>query len=189
MNENLYQDDVVEDVVDEGVNPTDAGEVIPPVIKTDEDVSFNLDLDLSFLESLSDLGPMIEAHVSKAMADLDTNLQEQFKHIDMSRIQAKVDRAVQKANKAAEKATARAHKLSEREAERAQRIADQAIEQARRQVESTKQRLQQTDESAVDVEIIPPAVDKSVERLEILRMVGDGKLSPEDAANLMAALA
>jgi hypothetical protein len=185
MNENLYQDDVV----NEGMNPTDVDEVIASVIETEEDAAFNLDLDMSFLDGLSDLGPMIEARVTEAMAGLDAHLAEQLAHIDLDRIQAKVDRAIQKANKAAEKAVKRTQKLSASEAEQAQKIADQALENARQQVEGVKQMLQQTDESAADVESVPATEDKSVERLEILRMVSDGKITPEDAANLLSALA
>ncbi|HNT75340.1 MAG TPA: hypothetical protein PKH77_10010 [Anaerolineae bacterium] len=159
-----------------------------------------IELDLSFLDSLADIGPMIEARVSEAMAAVDISLQEGLRYIDGDRIRVHIERAAEKAEQAAERIAERARAAAEREAEHARRHAEREAERARLRAEHAERRWQRASgyhgptPPAPPTPPTPPASptpredDKREERLQVLRMVEQGKLSPEEAANLLAAL-
>lgn len=168
----------------------------------------HIEIDLSFLDHLADLGPMIEARVSEAMAELDINLQEGLRHLDGERIRLHIERAAEKAEYAAQRIADRARAAAEREADHARRHAEHEAERARLRAEHAERRWQRASghrpptppaPAAPPMPGAPPAPpappastytenDKREERLQILRMVEEGKLSPEEAANLLAAL-
>jgi hypothetical protein len=105
-------------------------------------VRARIEIDLSFLDSLADIGPMIEARVSEAMAAVDVNLQEGLRYIDGDRIRVHIERAAEKAEQAAERIAERARAAAEREAEHARRHAEREAERARLRAEHAERRWQ-----------------------------------------------
>ncbi len=173
----------------------------------DEDFGFDFDFDFSFLDSLNELGPMIEARVSQAMAGLEASLQEGLRHIDGERIRSYAERAAEKAQRAAERIAEKAQQAAEREAERARRSAEHEAERARMRAEHAERRWQRASgyptppeppvppapphaptPSEAYTPPMPSADELREERLQVLRMVQEGQLTPEEAAKLIAAL-
>ncbi len=171
------------------------------------DFDFDFNIDLSFLDSLDELGPMIEARVAQAMAGLEAGLQEGLRHIDGERIRVHIERAAEKAQQAAERVAERAREAAEREAERARRAAEHEAERARMRAEHAERRWQRAsgyptpptppEPPAPSQAPTPPepptppmpsADELREERLQVLRMVQEGQLTPEEAAKLLAAL-
>ncbi len=168
------------------------------------DFDFDFNLDLSFLDALNDLGPMIEARVAEALAGLEVSLQEGLRHIDGDRIRMHVERAAEQAQRAAERVAEKAQQIAEREAERARRAAEREAERARDLAEHAERRWQRASGYPTPPEPptpptppAPPAPPESPahtadalreERLQVLRMVQEGTLTPEEAAKLLAAL-
>jgi hypothetical protein len=168
------------------------------------DFDFDFDIDLSFLDKLNELGPMIEARVSQAMAGLEAGLQEGLHHIDGERIRVHVERAAEQAQRAAERIAERAREAAEREAERARRTAEHEAERARMRAEHAERRWQRasgyptppTPPTPPEPPTAPeppappmPSADElREERLQVLRMVQEGQLTPDEAAKLLAAL-
>ena len=161
---------------------------------------FDVDIDLSFLEGLDELGPMIEARVSEAMANLEVRLEEGLQHIDGDRIRAHVERATERATRAAERIAERAQQAAEREAERARRTAAREAERSRMRAEHAERRWQRasghrpptppapTAPPTPPIHPAPRDEDLREERLQVLRMVEEGKITAEEAANLLSAL-
>ena len=83
---------------------------------------FDVDIDLSFLEGLDELGPMIEARVAEAMAELDVQLQKGLSFLESDRFREHVEEAADKAERAAERIAEKARAMVERETERARRV-------------------------------------------------------------------
>ncbi|HOU15374.1 MAG TPA: hypothetical protein PKZ84_19885 [Anaerolineae bacterium] len=174
------------------------------------DFDFDFNIDLSFLDALNDLGPMIEARVAQAMAGLEAGLQEGLRHIDGDRIRIHIERAAEKAQQAAERIAEKAQQAAEREAERARRAAEREAERARMRAEHAERRWQRASGYPTPPEPPTPptaptpptpptppeapeapahtADELREERLQVLRMVQEGQLTPEDAAKLLAAL-
>jgi hypothetical protein len=120
------------------------------------------------------LGRHIEAHIAEAMAEIETRLEESLGRIDSEQIHLQVERAREQALRTAGRAAERARQTAEREAERARLRAERA---ERRWQRASGQRPRSKR---------APVTDE--ERMRVLRMVETGKLSPEQAADLLAAL-
>ena len=181
------------------------------VIKTpnaegDYDEDFDVDIDLSFLEGLDELGPMIEARVSEAMAHLEVQLEEGLKHIDGDRIRVHVERAAERAPMPQNASRNAPPQAAERESERARRAAARAAEHSRMRAEHAERRWQRASGHRPPTPPVPPVPPYAVppepptppsprqeeelrdERLQVLRMVEEGKISAEEAASLLSAL-
>ena len=120
------------------------------------------------------LGRQIETHIASAMAEMETRLEESLGRIDSEQIHLQVERAREQALRTAGRAAERARQTAEREAERARLRAEQA---ERRWQRASGQRPRPKREPVTDDE-----------RMRVLRMVEEGRLSPEQAADLLAAL-
>jgi len=158
---------------------------------------FDVNIDLSFLEHLDDLGPMIESRVSEAMAILDAQLQATLQNIDGDKIRIHIEHAAAKAERAAERVAERARAVAERETVHARRNAERQAERARMRAEHADRRWQRASgrraptpptSPTPPTPPTPAADDMREERLQVLRLVEEGKITPEDAANLLAAL-
>lgn len=131
-------------------------------------------LPLDFVADLEGLGAQIEAHVAEAMAGMAARLEEGLSHIDDQAIRERVERATEKALRKAGQAAGQARRVAEREAEKARLRAERA---ERRWQRASGRRPRPRQE---------PATSK--EQLRVLRMVEEGKITPEQAADLLAAL-
>ena len=160
---------------------------------------FDVDIDLSFLDGLDEIGPMIEARVAEAMAELDVQLQKGLSFLESDRFREHVENAAHKAEHAAERIAEKARAMAEREAERARRTAEKEAQRSRIRAEQAERRWQRasgqpstppppTAPSEPSAPAAPAKEDKSAERMQVLRMVEEGKLSPDEAANLLQAL-
>lgn len=111
---------------------------------------------------LQDLGAQIEWQVNEALARMATRLEANLGRLDAEAVTRRVERAGEEARRKAERAAEQARLRAERAERRWQRASGRGP------------RSQQvvTDE----------------ERLRVLRMVEDGKLTPEQASELLAAL-
>jgi len=118
------------------------------------------ELDFGDLEGL---GAQIEAHVAEAMSEMEARLDESLGRIDSTEVRRRVERVAQKARRAAERETERVRLRTER-AERRWRRASGHRARPRR----------------------TPATDE--ERMRVLRLVEEGKVTPEQAADLLSAL-
>jgi hypothetical protein len=154
----------------------------------DFDVGFpgEFDIDMDFLNNLEGLGEMIEARIGEAMAEMETHLERGLSHIDAEKIREHVERATHVAERAAE----RARRTAEREAQKARFRAERA--ERRWQRASGHRPPQPPHAPHAPAEPQPPQPDvdqaKHEEKLKVLQMVEDGKLSPSEAAELLAAL-
>jgi hypothetical protein len=120
------------------------------------------------------LGRQIETHIAEAMAEMESRLEESLGRIDSEQIQLQVERAREQALRTAGRAAERARQTAEREAERARLRAERA---ERRWQRASGRRPRPKREPVTDEE-----------RMRVLRMVEEGKLAPEQAADLLAAL-
>ncbi len=124
-------------------------------------------LPFDFAADLEGLGAQIEARVAEAMAEMEVRLEEGLGRIDGQEIHRRVQRAT-------ERAAERARRAAERQAERARLRAERAERRWRR---ASGQRPRPEREPATDEE-----------RMRVLRLVEEGKVTPEQAADLLAAL-
>ncbi len=145
---------------------------------------FGFDVDLGFLDALKDLGPMIEARIAEAMADMEVRLQEGLSRIDGAQIRLHVERAAEQARRTAERAAEQARREAERAAERARREAEREAERARIRAERAERRWQRASGKRARQE----ATATDEERLRVLRMLEQGKITLEQANELLAAL-
>lgn len=152
-----------------------------------EGFNFDFDFDPDTFAFLDDLGPMIESTVSKAMAQMNMHLQDGMKYFDSEEFKIKMEKVSEKAQRAAE----RVERQAEDVADQARRKAQRAAERARMRAQQAERRWERASgqRSAPKPEPKPTSVDdKREERLRVLRMVEDGKISTEEAAKLLAAL-
>jgi DUF4097 and DUF4098 domain-containing protein YvlB len=131
---------------------------------------FNMD----FLEDLEGIGPMIEARVSEAMAELQVRLEQGLGQIDSDKLRIKMERAAEKSARAAERAAEEVRRAAEREAQK-----------ARMRAERSQRRWERA--SGQKPRPHPEPVSKE-EQLRVLRMVEAGKVTPEQATDLLEAL-
>lgn len=112
---------------------------------------------------LEGLGAGIEWQMNEAMAKMATRLEESLGRMDSVHIQRRVEEVTERARRKAEQAAERARMRAERAERRWRRVSGRA---------ERPEKAAATDE----------------ERLRVLRMVEGGKLTPEQASELLAAL-
>jgi hypothetical protein len=110
-----------------------------------------------------ELGAHIEWQVNDALARMATHLEESLGRVDSERIRHRVDRATEQARRKAEQAAERARMRAEQAERRWQRASGQR---------PAPKKQKATDE----------------ERLRVLRMVEEGKITPEQASELLVAI-
>ncbi|MBN1811801.1 MAG: hypothetical protein JXA14_08195 [Anaerolineae bacterium] len=131
---------------------------------------FNMD----FLDDLENIGPMVEARVGEAMAELQVRLEQGLGQIDSDKLRFKIERAAEKSARAAERAAEEVRRAAEREAQKARMRAE---------------RSQRSWERASGQKPRPrPEPASQEEQLRVLRMVEQGKITPEQASDLLEAL-
>ncbi len=131
--------------------------------------------------ALEEVGVTVEARVAEAMALLEARLEEALRALNGEEIRRQVEGAAERARQAAERYAREAREAARREAERARREA----ERARMQAERAERRWQRT----VGRRPEPPRSEAASEEiLRVLRLVEEGKITPEQAADLIAAL-
>ena len=131
-------------------------------------------LPLDFLDDLEGLGEQIETSIASAMAEVEARLEESLGRIDDQGLRRQVEREAERAMRKAEHVAGQARRKAEREAERARLRAERAERRWRR---ASGQRERPRRGSATDEE-----------RMRVLRLVEEGKVTPEQAADLLAAL-
>jgi hypothetical protein len=142
--------------------------------------------DWSFvMPDLEGLSSLIETRVSEAMAEMQTRLDDSLAQVDSEAIRQRMERAGERTRQQAEKAAEKARVHMEREYEHARREAEREAERARMHADRARRRWQRA--SGQRPRPRPqPATDE--ERLRVLHMVEQGKLTPEQASDLLAAL-
>lgn len=111
---------------------------------------------------LEDVGLQIEARIAEAMAEMETRLEESLGRMDSEAIRRRVESATERVRRKAEHAAERARMRAERAERRWQRVSGRRA--------PTREEV--TGE----------------ERLRVLRMVEEGKITPEQASELLSAL-
>lgn len=124
------------------------------------------------MADLEGLGAQIEASIAEAMAELEARLESSLGYMDSEKISRQIERT-----------TERARLKAEQEVEKARRKAEHETERARLRAERAERRWQRVSGQRSRQE---PISDE--ERLRVLRLVEDGKISPEQAASLLAAM-
>jgi hypothetical protein len=127
-----------------------------------------------FVADLEGLGAQIEARIAESMAEMEVRLDESLGRIDSEQIRMQMERAKEQALRKTEHAAEKARQAAEREAERARMRAERA-ERRWRRASGRKPRPKRQ-----------PATDE--ERMRVLKMVEEAKITPEQAAELLAAL-
>lgn len=128
---------------------------------------------ISFADS-DDLSATIQAHVDETVAEIQSRVMEGLRSVDGERIQQQIDRAGERARRSAGREAEKTRRRAEREAERA-RLRQERAERRWRRVSG--QRPQPKREATT-----------GEEQMHVLRMVEEGKLTPEQAADLLDAL-
>ncbi len=164
-----------------------AGSHILLVPETGEGAEWN-----AWAAGMEDVGAVVEARVAEAIAMLEARLDETLRSVDSEEIRRRVERAAERARQAAERYAREAGEAARREAERARREARQEAERARREAERARMQAERAERrwqraSGRRPEPTRPTV-ASEEILRVLRLVEEGKLTPEQAADLIAAL-
>ncbi len=141
---------------------------------------------------MEDIGAVVEARVAEAMALLEARLEETLRSVDSEEIRRRVEKAAERARQAAERYAREAGEAARREAERARREAEREAERARQEAERARMQAERAERrwqraSGRRPEPSRPATAEA-EILRVLRMVEEGKLTPEQAAELIAAL-
>ncbi|MGD2147447.1 MAG: hypothetical protein PVH41_12195 [Anaerolineae bacterium] len=111
-----------------------------------------------------ELGAHIEWQLNDALARMATSLQESLGQVDGEWVRHRVDRAT----------------------EQARRRAEQAAERARMRADSAERRWRRASGQRPTAKRQQQATDK--ERLHVLRMVREGKITPDEASELLAAI-
>ncbi|MDY6876626.1 MAG: hypothetical protein SWK90_10570 [Chloroflexota bacterium] len=132
------------------------------------------DMLFGFATDMEEVGAQIESRIAEAMAEMAARLEESLGHIDDQAIRERVERAAEKSLRKAGQAAGRARRKAEREAERARLRAERA---ERRWQRASGQRPRPKQEPATDEE-----------RMRVLHLVEEGKITPGQAADLLAAL-
>ncbi len=133
------------------------------------------EIPLDFVADLEGIGGQIEARISEAMAQMEIRLDESLGRIDSDQIRFEMERVKKQAMRKTEQAAERTRRVAEREAERARMRAERAERRWRRASGRKKHHPKRE-----------PATDE--ERMRVLHMVEEGKITPEQAAELLAAL-
>jgi len=144
------------------------GHISLQMAESDEEPDFGW--GMAFADDLDGLGVAIESRIAEAMEAVETRLDESLRRVSGDRFRRKVEQAAERAGRAAERAADQVRREAEREAERARMRAERA--------ERRWKRVSGAPEPDVSDE----------ERLRVLRMVEEGKITPAQAADLLAAL-
>jgi hypothetical protein len=141
--------------------------------------------------------PDFEAKMAERLKDIEHHMEHNFAHGQAEAIAAKARRAAEKIERVAERSAERARRRAESTARQAEREA----ERARRQAEHSARRQSEQARNVRNawnfaprphvppVPPVPPAeAVTDEERMVILRMVEQGKISVADAEKLLAAL-
>jgi len=141
---------------------------------------------------MEDIGAVVEARVAEAMALLEARLDETLRSVDSEEIRRRVERAAERARQAAERYAREAGEAARREAERARREAEREAERARREAERARMQAERAERRWQRASGRRPEPARTAtaeaEILRVLRLVEEGKLTPEQAAELLAAL-
>ncbi len=132
------------------------------------------ELTFDFVTNLEEMGAQIEARVADALAEVATRLEESLSHVDDQAIRQRVERATEKTLRKAGQAAGQVRRKAEQEAERARLRAERA-ERRWQRAGGRKPRPEQE-----------PATDE--EHMRVLRLVEEGKITPKQASDLLAAL-
>lgn len=131
----------------------------------------------AWVMGMEDIGAAVAARVTEAMTLLEARLEDSLRSVNGEEIRRRVEQAVERAR---------------REAERARQEARQEAERARREAERARMRAERADrrwQRASGRRPEPPRPAASAEEiLRVLRLVEEGKITPEQAAELIAAL-
>ena len=131
-------------------------------------------IPLDFVVDLEGLGAQIEANITESMAQMEVRLEESLGRIDSDQFRFEMEQVKEQALRRTEKVAQKTRQAAEREAERARMRAERA-ERRWRRASGKKSRSKRE-----------PASDE--ERMRVLRMVEEGKVTPEQAAELLAVL-
>jgi hypothetical protein len=131
-------------------------------------------LPFDFVADLEGLGAQIEARVADAMTEMEARLEESLGRIDSDKIRRQAEQASERTLRAAGRAAEQVRRAADREAERA-RLRAERSERRWRRASGRRPRPRQE-----------PATDE--ERMRVLRLVEEGRVTPEQAADLLAAL-
>ena len=146
-------------------------------------------IPFDFMADVEGLEEQIEARISEAMADMNAHLEESLSRIGDERLREQArrqaERAAERARRAAERATERVRRRVEREGERVRQKAEQDAERSRMWAERAERRWQRASGERPRPKP-EPVTDE--ERMRILRMVEEGKITPQQAADLLAAM-
>ena len=146
-------------------------------------------LPFDFMADVEGLEEQIQARIGEAMAEMNARLEESLGRISDERLREQArrqaERAMERARRAAERATERARRTAEREGERVRRKAEQDAERSRMWAERAERRWQRASGSRPRPKS-EPITDE--ERMRVLHMVEEGKVTPEQAADLLAAM-
>ena len=132
------------------------------------------DIEFDFVADLEGLGAQIEASITEAMAEVEARLEESLSRIDNQGLRLRMERKAKQALRKTERAADKTRRKAQQEAERARLRAERA---ERRWQRASGRRSRSKQEQATDEE-----------RMRVLRLVEEGKVSPEQAADLLAAL-
>jgi len=139
-----------------------------------------------------DIGAFVEARVAEAMALLEARLDESLRRVDSEEIRRRVEKAAERARQAAERYAREAGEAARREAERARREALREAERARREAERARMQAERAERRWQRASGRRPEPSRHAaageEILRVLRLVEEGKITPEQAAELIAAL-
>ena len=131
-------------------------------------------LHFDFAADLEGLGAQIEARITEEMAEMEARLEESLGRIGDPGLRKRAEREAERALREMEQAAGQARRKAEREAERARLRAERAERRWRR---ASGRRARPRREPAA-----------SEERMRVLRLVEARKITPEQAADLLAAL-
>lgn len=141
---------------------------------------------------IEDIGAVVEARVAEAMALLEARLEETLRSVDSEEIRRRVEKAAERARQAAERYAREAGEAAQREAERARREAEREAERARREAERARMQAERAERRWQRASGRRPELSRTAateeEILRVLRLVEEGKLTPAQAAELLAAL-
>ena len=130
-------------------------------LEPEESAAYEMPFD--FATDLEGLGAQVEARVAEAMAEMEARLNEGLGRVDSAEIRRRVERSAERTRRSAERAAERARLRAERAERRWQRASGRRPRPRRE-----------------------PATDE--ERMRVLRLVEEGKVTPDQAADLLAAL-
>lgn len=145
----------------------------------------------AWVSGMENIGVVVEARIAEAMALLEDRLEEALRSVDSEEIRRQVERAAERARESIERYARRAREAAEREAERARREAERRAERARQEAERARMQAERAERrwqraSGQRPQPRPAAIDEEI--LRVLRLVEEGKITPEQAADLIAAL-